>query len=129
MASNTARRMPRLEVYPERVAPMTVAEELGVADPASDWQVRLKGANGKVMLYSGSEGYSERGAIAAARAVNTTVAQGRLQIRVLDADGKVRRVIEPIDSGDITAARVRVLLGQSPDNALVSVGRVRQALA
>jgi hypothetical protein len=86
-------RKPRLEVFPQdhsdAVFPEPGSHLIGVKH-----YVRLRAANGIKWLVS--DPYDTKSnALAAAKTINKTVAAGRLEILVLDEDGKVVRIIEP----------------------------------
>ena len=70
-------KKPYLEVFPE--------------DGTGTWQVRIKARNGRVLFYSGSEGYSRWRAIRAAKTFAEHMSG--LEIRVLDIDGGVQEVL------------------------------------
>lgn len=60
-----------------------------------DWFVRVRSVNGNTLM--SSRGYTQGNALRFARTFNTSVAQGRLIIRVLNERGATIRIIHPGD--------------------------------
>lgn len=88
---SSKKRRPRLEVFPQIIAILGYAD--GSEGDERKYYVRLRSVNGGKLLTSDPYD-NDSNAIRAAKSINTSVAEGRLDIVLLDEKGKIIRTYE-----------------------------------